>query len=56
MEFLNILTPRLRIRNLKLTDINDFHIYRSNPDVTKYQGFDIMTIEQADEFIILYLC
>jgi ribosomal-protein-alanine N-acetyltransferase len=51
MELLNILTPRLRIRNLKLTDLNDFHIYRSNPDVTKYQGFDIMTIEQADEFI-----
>jgi ribosomal-protein-alanine N-acetyltransferase len=51
MELLNILTPRLRIRNLKLTDLNDFHIYRSNPDVTKYQGFDIMTIEQANEFI-----
>lgn len=51
MELLNILTPRLRIRNLKLTDLNDFHIYRSNPDVTKYQGFDIMTMEQADEFI-----
>jgi [ribosomal protein S5]-alanine N-acetyltransferase len=51
MELLNILTPRLRIRNLKLTDLNDFHIYRSNPDVTKYQGFDIMTFEQAEEFI-----
>ena len=51
MELLNILTPRLRIRNLKLTDLNDFNIYRSNPDVTKYQGFDIMTIEQANEFI-----
>lgn len=51
MEVLNILTQRLRIRNLKLTDLNDFHIYRSNPDVTKYQGFDIMTIEQAEVFI-----
>lgn len=51
MESLNILTPRLRIRNLKLTDLKDFHIYRSNPDVTKYQGFDIMTIEQAEAFI-----
>ncbi len=51
MELLNIMTPRLRIRNLKLTDISDFHLYRSNPDVTKYQGFDIMTIKQADEFI-----
>lgn len=25
-------------------------MYRLNPDVTKYQGFDVMTIEQADEF------
>jgi RimJ/RimL family protein N-acetyltransferase len=29
----------------------DFHLYRSNPEVTKYQGFDVMTIEQAGEFI-----
>jgi RimJ/RimL family protein N-acetyltransferase len=34
-----------------MSDLNDFHIYRSNPDVTKYQGFDVMTIEQANEFI-----
>ena len=51
MEILNLTTPRLYIRNLKKTDLSDFHIYRSNPDVTKYQGFDVMTIEQADEFI-----
>jgi RimJ/RimL family protein N-acetyltransferase len=36
---------------LKLSDLTDFHIYRSNPEVTKYQGFDVMTIEQAEEFI-----
>ncbi|MFA5328264.1 MAG: GNAT family protein [Prolixibacteraceae bacterium] len=51
MEFLKIHTPRLFIRNLKSTDLFDFHSYRSNPEVTKYQGFDVMTIEQADEFI-----
>ena len=51
MEKINITTQRLSIRNLKLTDLNDFHIYRSNPDVTKYQGFDVMTMEQAEEFI-----
>ncbi len=51
MEILKINTPRLSIRNLKQTDLNDFYIYRSNPEVTKYQGFDVMTIEQADEFI-----
>ena len=51
METLNIQTTRLNIRHLKLSDLTDFHIYRSNPEVTKYQGFDVMTIEQAEEFI-----
>lgn len=51
MNNINITTQRLKIRDLKLTDLNDFYVYRSNPDVTKYQGFDVMTIEQAKEFI-----
>ena len=51
MKILKITTPRLNIRNLKQTDLNDFYIYRSNPEVTKYQGFDVMTIAQAEEFI-----
>jgi len=52
METLNIQTTRLDIRHLELSDLSDFHIYRSNPEVTKYQGFDAMTMEQAEEFII----
>ena len=48
---MNIQTKRLNIRHLKLSDLSDFHIYRSNPEVTKYQGFDVMTIEQAQDFI-----
>jgi len=51
MEIINLVTPRLQIRNLKVTDLFDFHTYRSNPDVTRYQGFDVMTLEQAEEFI-----
>lgn len=51
METLKMHTARLNIRHLKLDDLTDFHIYRSNPEVTKYQGFDVMTIEQAEEFI-----
>lgn len=51
METLNIQTTRLNIRHLELSDLSDFHIYRSNPEVTKYQGFDTMTMEQAEEFI-----
>lgn len=51
MQFLNIRTPRLYIRNLCPNDIEDFHSYRSNPEVTKYQGFDVMTQEEAAAFI-----
>ncbi|MBA3901035.1 MAG: GNAT family N-acetyltransferase [Bacteroidetes bacterium] len=51
MEKLVIDTNRLQIRNLKTNDLTDFHFYRSNPEVTKYQGFDVFTREQADEFI-----
>jgi ribosomal-protein-alanine N-acetyltransferase len=45
-------TRRLKIRNLKESDLDDFHLYRSNPEVTKYQGFDTYTREQAKSFII----
>jgi hypothetical protein len=47
MEILNLTTSRLNIRNLKSKDLSDFHFYRSNPDVTKYQGFDVITVEQV---------
>jgi RimJ/RimL family protein N-acetyltransferase len=48
---MNIITQRLIIRDLALIDLSDFHVYRSNPEVTKYQGFDVMTTEQAAAFI-----
>lgn len=51
MEILNIQTTHLNIRHLELSDLSAFHIYRSNPEVTKYQGFNVMTIEQAEKFI-----
>ena len=51
MEIVNIQTKRLIIRHLDSADLPAFHLYRSNPDVTKYQGFDVMTIEQAEVFI-----
>lgn len=51
MEKLTVETTRLKIRHLELIDLSDFYIYRSNPEVTKYQGFDVMTMEQAEEFI-----
>ncbi|MDD2965746.1 MAG: GNAT family N-acetyltransferase, partial [Bacteroidales bacterium] len=51
METLTLQTARLTIRHLELSDLRDFFVYRSNPEVTKYQGFDVMTMEQAEEFI-----
>jgi ribosomal-protein-alanine N-acetyltransferase len=44
-------TPRLKIRNLRESDLDDFHHYRSNPDITRYQGFDTFTKDQAKSFI-----
>jgi ribosomal-protein-alanine N-acetyltransferase len=51
MDTLNIQTERLFIRPLGLSDLIDFHTYRSNPEVVKFQGLDVMTIEQAEVFI-----
>ncbi len=48
---LNLITDRLEIRNLQMHDLADFYAYRSNPEVTKYQGFDVYTLEQAQSFI-----
>ncbi|WP_027002961.1 GNAT family N-acetyltransferase [Hugenholtzia roseola] len=52
MKKLNIKTKRLQIRPLELEDLADFHLYRSNPEVTKYQGFDVLTLDEAENFII----
>ncbi len=46
-----IITERLVIRNLHIEDLADFHAYRSNPEVTKYQGFDVFTMAEAKAFI-----
>jgi len=35
-----------------LSDLDNFHKYRSNPVVTKYQGFDVMAKEACSDFII----
>lgn len=51
MEKLVIHTNRLLIRNLRSSDLADFHHYRANPEVTKYQGFDVFSLETAAQFI-----
>lgn len=51
MSQLHLTSKRLEIRNLCMTDAEDFHSYRSNPEVTKYQGFDTMDLSQCSAFI-----
>jgi RimJ/RimL family protein N-acetyltransferase len=50
---LKIRTSRLLIRNLKDKDLEDFFLYRSDPEIVKYQGFDVFTRNDAREFINL---
>lgn len=51
METLNIKTVRLEIRNLQAKDLEDFNVYRSNPEISKYQGFDVQSLEESKVFI-----
>lgn len=51
MPALLLETARLRIRPLRPADLADFYAYRSNPEVTRYQGFDVFSREQAAAFI-----
>ncbi|MBD3582645.1 GNAT family N-acetyltransferase [Flavobacterium selenitireducens] len=44
-------TERLLIRNLAPADLDDFLIYRSNPDIVKFQSFDVMDRATAEAFI-----
>ncbi len=45
-------TPRLILRPFRDQDILPFSSYRSDPEVAKYQGWDIpFTIEQAANFV-----
>ncbi len=48
---MKIITNRLHIRILRTSDLPNFTSYRSNPEVARYQGFDVMNAEQANYFI-----
>jgi RimJ/RimL family protein N-acetyltransferase len=51
MKILLIETEKLRIRNLVPEDLVIFHQYRSNAEVMKYQGMDVMDLAKAEAFI-----
>eukprot|EP01040_Poterioochromonas_malhamensis_P018131 gene18131-21084_t len=44
-------TDRLLLNDLSLSDLEDFFLYRSDPIVTRYQGFRPETPEEAKQFI-----
>ncbi len=48
---MNLETERLILRNLRESDLEDFHSFRSNPEICKFQGFDAFTIEDSKKFI-----
>lgn len=48
---MRIETQRLIIRNLRKSDLESFYDYRSNPEVTKFQGFNVLTKSEAAAFI-----
>ncbi len=44
-------TKRLILRNLRESDLDDFHVYHSDPAICKFQSYDVFTIEDSREFI-----
>ena len=52
MEKVLFNTSRLKIRNLRESDLDAFYLYRSNPEITKYQGFDTFNKDEALDFIM----
>jgi len=46
-----IRTRRLKIRKLRESDLEDFHAYRCDPEITRYQGFDTFDLQEAMDFI-----
>ncbi|MBD2294091.1 GNAT family N-acetyltransferase [Anabaena sphaerica FACHB-251] len=52
---INLETPRLLLRTFKYGDINAFIAYRNDPEVAKYQSWDIPYPETAAREFIEYL-
>lgn len=44
-------TGRIRLRRLRTDDLMDFLVYRSDPVVARYQGWDLMTRQAALDFL-----
>ncbi len=44
-------TPRLRLRRFQERDLPLFMAYRNDPDVARYQGWDSISLPEAQAFI-----
>ena len=44
-------TERLILRNLKYDDLDDFHAYRSDPEICRFQDFEPFSIADSKSFI-----
>jgi RimJ/RimL family protein N-acetyltransferase len=44
-------TERLLLRNLRESDLDDFHVYHCDPEICKFQSYDAFTIEESRKFI-----
>lgn len=42
---------RIRLRRLRASDFRAFHAYRSDPDVARYQGWSVMSEDEAYAFL-----
>lgn len=51
MDKIILQTNRTIIRNLKKEDLASFFSYRSNTEICKYQGFEVMSLEECEVFI-----
>lgn len=48
---MNLETERLILRNLRESDLDDFHVYHCDPEICKFQSYDAFTIEESRKFI-----
>ncbi len=48
---MNLETERLLLRNLRESDLDDFHVYHCDPEICKFQSYDAFTIEDSEKFI-----
>jgi RimJ/RimL family protein N-acetyltransferase len=50
-SFLPRIKRNVRLRRLRPDDVDDFHAYRSDPELARYQGWSAMSRTQAAAFI-----